>query len=177
MQTRARLGAAACFVMVTVVLTGCGDDEERSGPTTRNTRFPPPAEVENRQIREGEDSCGLLTRTEVESAAAVSVDPGIGVTTKAGNSSCAYRLRGMPTQYVGVILQTPGAPTFDNASKQLGGAAEPLPGVGERAFVASDTAYVLKGDRLLIVTVTTSQPAPARKQAAIQLARSAIGKV
>jgi hypothetical protein len=133
--------------------------------------------VENREIREGEDACGLLSRGEVESTAGVRVNAGTGVTTKGGNSSCAYRLQTASAQYVGVIVQTGGAADFDKAAQQLGSAAEPLQGVGERAFVATDTVYALKGNRLLILTVSTTQPPPARKQAAINLSRSAIGKV
>jgi hypothetical protein len=176
-DSRARLGAVAWCVILAVGLGGCGGDDGGSSATTRNTRFPPPAEVENREIREGEDSCGLLTRSEVESAAAVSVNPGAGVTTKGGNSSCAYRLRSNTNQYIGVIIQRPGGPGFENASKQFGNSAEPLSGVGERAFVANDTVYALKGDRLLILTVSTAQPVPARRQAAITLSQSAIGKI
>ena len=179
MHTRARLGAVAWVVVLAVALGACGgdDDDDSSSATTRNTRFPPPPEVENKTIKEGEDACGLLSRGEVESAAGVAVNPGDGVTTKGGTSSCAYRVRTNTAQYVGVIIQSPGTPSFDSASRQLGGAAESISGVGERAFVAKDTVYALKGDRLLILTVSTTQPEPARKQAAIRLSQSAIGKV
>lgn len=178
MHTRARLGAVAWMVALAVALGGCGgDDDDRSSATTRNTRFPPPPEVENKPIAEGEGACGLLTRNEVESAAGVTVNPGDGVTTKGGTSSCAYRLRNNTVQYVGVIIQSPGGANFDGAAQQLGAAAEPISGVGDRAFVAKDTVYALKGDRLLILTVSTSQPEPARRQAAIRLSQAAIGKV
>ncbi len=178
METRARRGAVVWFVVLAVALVACGDKEDgKSAPTTRNTRFPPPPEVENKAIKEGEDACGLLTRSEVESTAGVSVNPGDGVTTKGGTSSCAYRVRNNTAQYVGVIIQTPGRPNFDSASQQLGASAEPLPGVGERAFVAKATVYAVKGDRLLILTVSTGQPDAARKQAAIRLSQAAIGKV
>ncbi len=178
MQTRGRLAAVAWLVVLAVAGGGCGgDDDDKSSATTANTRFPPPVEVENKQIREGEDACGLLTRSEIESAAGVSVNPGDGVTTKAGTSSCAYRVRSNTAQFVGVLVQTPGPPNFESAQRQLGSSVENLPGVGERAFVATDIVYALKGDKLLIVTVSTSQPPATRKQAAIALSRSAIGKV
>ncbi len=178
MHTRARLGAVASFAVLAVGLGACGDSKDaKSGPTTQNTRFPKPAEVENKSIMEGEDACGLVSRSEVESAAGTAVNPGDGVTTKAGTSSCAYRLRNNTTQYVGVVVQTPGAPNFERASQQVGGAAEPVPGVGERAFIVTDTLFALKGNRLLILTVSTSQPPAARKQAAIRLSQTAIGKV
>ncbi|MDQ3980366.1 MAG: hypothetical protein M3314_12560 [Actinomycetota bacterium] len=178
MHTRARLGALAWIFVLAAAVGGCGgDDDDSSSNTTRNTRFPPPAEVENRPIQEGEGACGLLSRTEVESVAGVSVNPGDGVATKGGTSSCAYRVRNNTAQYVGVIVQTEGGTNFENTSQALGGAAEPLPGVGERAFVAKDTVYALKGGRLLILTVSTTQPEPARKQAAIRLSQAAIGKV
>ena len=179
MHTRARLGAVASIVVFAIALGGCGgnDDDDAASPTTRNTRFPPPPEVENRQIKEGEDACALVSRSEVESTAGISVNPGDGVTTKGGTSSCAYRVRTNTAQYVGVIVQGAGAPSFDSASQQLGSVAESIPGVGERAFVARDTVYALKGDRLLILTVSTNQPESARKQAAIRLSQAAIGKV
>lgn len=178
MHTRARLGAVAWFAVVAFGLGACGDSKDaKSGPTTQNTRFPKPAEVENKSIKEGEDACGLVSRSEVESAAGTAVNPGDGVTTTGGTSSCAYRLRNNTTHYVGVIIQKPGPPNFERASQQLGGSAEPVPGVGERAFIATDTVYALKGDRLLILTVATSQPPATRKQAAITLSQSAIGKV
>ena len=90
MHIRARLGAAAWILAVAVAVGACGgDDDDSSSATTRITRFPPPAEVENKPIKEGEDACGLLSRTEVESVAGVSLNPGDGVTTKGGTSSCA----------------------------------------------------------------------------------------
>jgi hypothetical protein len=166
------------LLVLAVAVAGCGGKkDEKSSATTRNTRFPKPAEVDNKPIKEGEDACGLLSHSEVESTAGVTVNAGDGVTTKAGTSSCAYRVRNNTTQYVGVIVQRPGPPNFDNASKQLGSAAETLSGLGERAFVAKDTVYALKGDRLLILTVSTTQPEAARKQAAIKLSQAAIGKV
>ena len=179
MRTRARLGAAVWVLVLAIAAGGCGDDKDdaKSTATTRNTRFPPPPEVENKPIKEGEDACGVLSRSEIESAAGVTVSPGDGVTTKGGTSSCAYRLRNNATQYIGVIVQRPGPPNFENASKQLGGSAETVSGVGERAFVTKDTVYALKGDRLLILTVSTTQPEPSRKQAAIRLSQAAIGKV
>ena len=177
-HNRARLGTAACVVVLAVAV-GCGggDDDEQSSATTRNTRFPPPPEVENRPIKEGEEACGLLSRSEVESAAGVPVNAGDGVTTKGGTSSCAYRLTTNRAHYVGVIIQPGGVPNFESASQQLGSAAEPISGVGERAFVAKDTVYALKGDRLLILTVSTTQPEPTRRQAAVTLSQSAIRKV
>ena len=178
MHSRARLGAAAWFVLLTVLVAGCGDDsDDESAPTTGNTRFPPPRQVENKQIKEGEDACGLVSRAEVESVAGIAVNPGDGVTTKGGTSSCAYRVRDNTAQYVGVIVQPQGAGTFDNASKQLAGSTESISGLGERAFLARDTVYALKGDRLLILTVSTAQPDPVRREAAIRLSQAAIGKV
>jgi hypothetical protein len=49
--------------------------------------------------------------------------------------------------------------------------AETLPGVGDRAFVSSNQAYVLKGTTLTIVTVNLKQPQPAVTAAAKKMAQ------
>ncbi len=155
---------AAAVGAAILLLTGCSGRDKASPSTT--TRYPPTIPVENEPLAEGAGACGLLSRAEVEEMIGP-VNPGSGVRTKT-SESCSWRLRSNRDQFVAVITSTPGRAAYDNAMSRVSG-AEPLSGVGDRAFVVNDTAYALKGDTLVIVEVLSSQPLPARKQAAVKL--------
>ncbi|MFN2502988.1 MAG: hypothetical protein ABR540_01925 [Acidimicrobiales bacterium] len=161
-------------VALALVATGCGDDDDaKPGPAT-STRFPPTVPVNNDPLAEGEGACGLLNRGEVEATVSLPVNPGTGVRTKT-NESCTWKLRSGANQFVALFASESGVPQYENAEKQLA-QVEQQSGVGDRAFVAGDTAYALKGGRLVIVQVLTSQPVPARKQAALKLITGAISR-
>jgi S-formylglutathione hydrolase FrmB len=169
-QTRRPLAAPAVLAAA-LLLFGCGGDDKDDAGGPNTTRFPPTAPVNNENLTEGAGACGLLTRGEVE-AAVGPANPGTGVRTKT-NESCTWRLRAGANQFVAVITNTPGQQAYDNARGQVEGPEE-LSGVGDRAFVANDTAYALKGNRLIIVEVLSSQPVAARKQAATKLIQMAV---
>jgi len=172
--TRAAATAAA-VVLVGMAATGCGGKNHKAASTTTVTRFPPTVPVNNVQLSEGTGACGLLSQADVASATGIAANPGSGTRTKT-NESCRWSLRAGTNQFVAVFL-TPagGRQQFDQASKTFGSTAEPVPGIGDQAFVSNDTAYALKGERLVIVEVSTTQSVAARKQAAIKLVGGAIG--
>jgi len=170
-----RLAAtAAAVVLVGMAATGCGGKKDRAASTTTVTRFPPTVPVNNVQLSEGTGACGLLSQADVASATGIAANPGTGTRTKT-NESCRWTLRAGTNQFVAVFLTPAGRQQFDQASKTFGSTAEPVPGVGDQAFVSNDTAYALKGERLVIVEVSTTQSVAARKQAAIKLVGGAIG--
>jgi hypothetical protein len=165
---------AAAALAVSLVLTGCGGKKQKAvAPTT--TRFPPTLPVQNQQLSEGSGACGLLSQSEITSTVGVAVNPGSGTRTKT-NEECRWTTRAGTNQFVAVIVTPTGKQQFSQAQNQLGSQADPLPGVGDQAFVANDTAYALKGDRLVIVEVSTSQAVAARKQAATKLITGAISR-
>jgi hypothetical protein len=164
----------AAVVIVTAVLTGCGGKNQKGLPST-TTRYPPTVPVQNEQLSEGNGACGLLSQSEIASTIGVAVNPGSGTRTKT-NEECRWSAGSGGNQFVAVIVTNAGRPQFEQAQNQLGSQAEDLPGVGDRAFVANDTAYALKGERLVIVQVLTSQAVAARKQAATKLISGAISR-
>ncbi|MDQ4098133.1 MAG: hypothetical protein M3144_09730 [Actinomycetota bacterium] len=170
-----RDAAIAATLVVTLGAAGCSDDKNEGASTTTVTRFPPTVPVQNEDIVEGDGACGLLTQAEVATAVGSAVNPGTGTRTKT-NESCRWTLRTGANQFVAVILSPAGKAQYDQAAEALGSSAEQLPGIGDRAFVAHDTAYALQGERLIIVQVATSQAVPARKDAATRLVGDAVGR-
>ena len=163
---------AAAAVALSVAMTGCGGKKQKALPPT-TTRYPPTLPVQNEQLTEGNGACGLLSESDISGTVGVAVDPGSGTRTKA-NESCRWTARASSSQFVAIIVTPSGRQQFEKAQDELGSQAEALPGVGDRAFVANDTAYALKGDRLVIVEVSTSQPVATRKQAATKLITGAV---
>jgi hypothetical protein len=170
-----RTAALAAVLVVSVAATGCGDDKKETSSTTTVTRFPPTVPVQNEEIAEGAGACGLLSQSEVATAVGSAVNPGTGTRTRT-NESCRWTLRTGTNQFVAVILTPTGKAQFDQAAETFGSTAEQLSGIGDRAFVANDTAYALQAERLVIVQVATSQAVAARKQAATNLVRDAMGR-
>jgi hypothetical protein len=171
-----RLAAvAAALVAVSVALSGCGGGKNHKSVAPTTTRYPPTRPVQNEQLGEGTGACALLSQSEITSTVGVAVNPGSGTRTKT-NEECRWSTRSGSNQFVAVIVTPTGRQQFEQAQNQLGAQAEPLPGVGDRAFVANDTAYALKGERLVIVVVSTSQAIASRKQAATKLITGAVGR-
>lgn len=172
----ARIAAAAVVAAVaSVAATACGGKDEKSSSTTAMTRFPPTVPVHNEQLAEGAGACGLISQADISAAVGVAANPGSGIRTKT-NESCRWTLRAGSNQYVAVIVSSPGRQQYEQALKGQS-ATEQLSGVADQAFVAEDTAYALKGDRLILVEVSTSQPVATRKQAATDLIRGAVNRV
>lgn len=91
---------------------------------------------------------------------------------------CRFDLASTAEQFVLLSsTQSPdNAKTFDGF-RSATPRAESLTGVGDRAFVTSNQAYVLKGTTLTVVTVNLKQPPPAvaaatRKMAQVVAAHS-----
>lgn len=174
MSVRKLLGAGLILALAATGCSGGDDDEDRAGPTT--TRFPPTLPVNNEQLAEGQGVCGFINQGEVAAAVGSPVNSGSGTRTQTGES-CRWTVRSDTRQFVSVILGTAGRESFDRARTAASRTAENLSGVGDQAFVTNDTAYVLKGERLVILQVATSQPIAARKQAATRLVTSAAGRL
>jgi hypothetical protein len=173
---RLRLTRAAAIAAIGIVAaTGCSGDNKKGASTTTVTRFPPTVPVQNEQLAEGDGACGLVNQAEVAAAVGIAADRGTGTRTKT-NESCRWTLRGGTNQFVALIVTATGRQQYDQAAEALGSTAEQLSGIGDRAFVAHDTAYALQGDRLIIVQVATSQAVAARKQAATKLVTDAVGR-
>ncbi|HEX6596930.1 MAG TPA: hypothetical protein VF045_08340 [Acidimicrobiales bacterium] len=175
MSVRRLLGAG---LILALAATGCSggddDDDDRSGPTT--TRYPPTVPVNNEQLSEGQGVCGFVNQGEVSAAAGSPVNAGSGVRTQT-SELCRWTLRSSASQFVSLILDPTGREEYDRFRNAASRTAENLPGVGDQAFISNDTAYVLKGERLVILQVATSQPVATRKQAATRLVTSAAGKL
>lgn len=171
------LAPVAVVVALLLSVPGCSDSkDDKAKSPTETTRFPPTRPVNNKELNEGQGACGLLTSGEVSTVVGLQSNAGSGVETGAGESSCRWLLRGAGTQFVAVIQAVSDVNAYEERVRQLGAGVEPLPGVGDRALLLNDTAYVYKGPKLIIVQVSTSQPLPARKQAATRLAQSAVGR-
>lgn len=167
---RRTLAAAALTLVMALVASGCGGGDDDEADTTTSTRFPPTVPVDNQELTEGNGVCAVLTRAEVEAAVGMPADAGRGVRTRT-SESCKWQLRG-GNDSVNVIATPEGVQLYEGASTQL--TPEPLPGVGDRAFVANDTVYALKGNKLVILQVVTRQAVAARRQAAVRLMQTAI---
>ena len=172
---RAVLAAA---VTLTVVLTGCGGDGKKSAKsTTTVTRFPPTRPLNNKALAEGQGACGLVTQAEVASAVGLQANAGTGVETGDGGSSCRWTLKASGSQLVSIIEVVKETKAYEDRIRKEGGAIEPLTGLGDHAFLASNTAYVFKGEKMIIVSVATTQAVATRKAATTKLAQNAAARM
>jgi hypothetical protein len=164
------------FVALMLSTIGCSKDEAKPQPTT-TTRYPPVRPVNNKDLTEGQGACRLLNAAEVSAAVGLQATPGTGVETEAGVSSCRWVLRGAGSQFVGVIEASSNVEAYEERVRQVAPTAENLPGVGERALVVTDTTYVFRQGKMLILSVSTTQPVATRKQAATRLTQTAVGRL
>lgn len=173
MSVRQLVGAGLVLALAAAGCRGGGEEEERAGPTT--TRFPPTLPVNNQQLSEGQGVCGFLNQGDVSAAVGSPTNAGTGTRTQTGES-CRWTLRSDARQFVSIILDPAGRESFERFRSASRPAPSTLPGVGDQAFVAGDTAYMLKGNNFVILKVATTQPDAARQQAVTRLVTSAAGR-
>lgn len=169
--------SVVAFVALTLAAAGCGKDQAKPKTNTTVTRYPPVRPVNNKPLSEGQGACRLLNAGEVTAAVGLPASAGTGVETEDGGSSCRWVVRGSGNQFVGVIETSAGVEAYEDRVRQVSPSAESLPGVGDRGLLATDTAYVFRQGKLLILQVATTQPVAARKQAATRLAQTAVGRL
>lgn len=166
-------------VALALAATGCSDskDTKAAKSTTTVTRFPPTRPVNNKQLAEGQGVCGLVSQAEVASAVGLPANPGTGVETGDGGSSCRWPLRATGNQFVSILEVASDTKAYEDRVRQQGAGIENLAGVGDHAFLANNTAYVFKGAKLIILSVATTQAVATRKTATIKLAQSAAARM
>jgi hypothetical protein len=159
-----RLLAVALAVGL-VAACGGGDDEESSSssfPKIATTVF----------TGDPNKACGLATQSEVEAAIGTPVKPGAG----AQGIVCRFEVASKPSSYVLIDLnESPQASQIYDLKASSAERPENLTGVGERAFVAGGQAVILRGSRLVTVTVSTGQP-PAALNAALKKLAASVGR-
>jgi len=164
-----RLRPTTVWVALAVCLSlvaGCGSDDKK-----KDTAAPDAGPAVTEFKGDPNKACELATKAEVEAALATKVKAGVG----ALGTVCTYVVENAFDQSV-VLERTdsPESPQFFELSKSSPDAAvEPLPGVGDDAFIAGNKAYVLKGQVLAGITVTLKQPQPAVTAAIKKLAQAA----
>ncbi len=156
-RARRAVAMAAALALVLAVV-GCGGGNDDNGD--EGEEGAPAGTVFTGQA---DRACGLAPRAEVESA--------IDAPVKAGNGAngilCRFDLASAADQFV-LLSSTQSADShkaFD-AFRTAAANSETLTGVGDRAFVTGNQAYVLKGNTLTVVTINLKQPQPAITAAA-----------
>ena len=161
---RRRLGRLLTLALAVAVVSACGggDDEESSStsfpkiPTTAFTGDPNAA-------------CNLATQSEVEAAVGAPVKPGAG----AQGIVCRFEMASRASSFVLIESnESPQASQIYDVKASTAERAENLTGVAERAFVAGDQAVILRGSKLVTVTVSLGQPQAAVTAALKRLAAS-----
>ncbi|MGH9279093.1 MAG: DUF3558 family protein [Acidimicrobiales bacterium] len=161
------------FVSAAVLLTvaaACGGKDEAKPPSSTREKYVP---VVPTKVSEGTGPCGLLSQAEIAAAVGQPFNAGEGISSE-GAGSCSWHLRGSATQLVNVVTLSPGGDPYQQTLSTAAKPIEPISGVGERAFIATDTVWAFKGPRVVAVQVVTSQPLNSRKQFATKLAQTAI---
>ena len=146
------------------VLAACGggDDEESS-----TTSFPKIATTAF--TGDPNKACTLATQSEVEAAIGTPVKPGAG----AQGVVCRFEVVSKASSFVLIESnESPQAGQIYDLKASSAERTENLTGVGERAFVAGDQAVILRGSRLVTLTVSTGQPQAAVTAALKKLAAS-----
>lgn len=159
--------AGAALAVLLAVLVGCGggDDGDEGGVGNDGEANSPAGTVFTGQA---DKACGVAPKAEVEAAVGVPVKAGVG----ANGILCRFDLASAADQFVllSSTQSADSAKTFD-AFRTAARNAESLTGVGDRAFVASNQAYVLKGTTLTVVTINLKQAPPAITAAAKKMAQ------
>ena len=176
---RRGLAVSAAAVLLVLLATGCsgGDSNKAAKSTTTVTRFPPTRPVNNKQLAEGQGACGLVSRAEVASAVGLQANAGAGVETGDGGSSCKWTLQASGTQFVSILEVVTDVKGYEDRIRSQNGAIETLTGLGDHAFFANNTAYVVKGPKMIIVAVATTQSVAVRKTATTKLAQNAAARM
>ena len=160
-QAGLRLVVLALAVGVTGACGG-GDDDKSS--STRFPKIPTTAFT-----GDPNKACTLATQAEVEAAIGTPVKAGAG----AQGIVCRYEVVSKPTSYVLIESnESPQAGQIYDLKASSAARAENLTGVGERAYVAGDQAVILRGSRIVTVTVSIGQPQAAVTAALQKLAAS-----
>lgn len=166
----AAVGAAVILMAVTAACGGGGGgDKEESSPTsgrTGTTFHGDPNRV-----------CNIITKADVEAALGSPVAAGQGTS----GAACRYTSSsGGEDQAVLVLLtdEPNNKEIFDRTTSARG--MEPLPGVGDKAFINKGgqgvQAFVLKGNKIVVVVLNLDRPAQALSDAATKLAQTAATK-
>ena len=138
------------MLLALVVTTGCSGDSpgDSADPDARDTASPS-GDVSQDSVA-GSEACALLSQVEVSEAVGTEVGPGRGssggVATGGSQSTCEWSSIERPadTAKLTIYSETTAADSVRDADPD----AEPLPGIGDEAFVGSyASVWVYKGDR------------------------------
>lgn len=169
-----RFRAYVAVALLCLTAAACGGKDEAESPTSTRERYVP---VVPEQISEGSGPCGLLTAAEVSAAVGLPANPGAGQQSGDGGGACSWTLRGSGApQAVKLVTLVPGGDAYQQTLANAPKPVEPISGVGERAFVSTDTVWAFKGSRVVAVQVTMNQPIATRREYATKLAQAAIGR-
>lgn len=156
----ARVGLWAAAVLILGAAVACGGSGSKKATTT--TLFKPVPSTA--YTGDPAKACGLAPKSDVEAALGAPVKPGEGVDGRV----CRYELVSSAAQFVVIqTTQSPEASNIYDLSFTSATGAEALTGVGDKAFVTSANATVLRSSTITVVTLTTTQ-APAAKAAALK---------
>ncbi len=162
-STGRRLRVLGLALVMGVVFSGCGGGDDKSSSTS----FPKIATTAF--TGDPNKACTLVTQSEVEAAIGSPVKPGAG----AQGVVCRFEVASKPSSFVLIEANesSQASQIYDLKASSVE-RAENLAGVGERAFVAGDRAVILRGSRLVTLTVSTGQPQAAVTAALKKLAAS-----
>lgn len=164
--TQAGLRFLALAVAVGVAGACGGGDDDKSSPTS----FPKIATTAF--TGDPNKACTLATQSEVEAAIGAPVKPGAG----AQGIVCRFEAVSRASSFVLIESnESPQAPQIYDLKASTAERVENLTGVGERAFVAGDRAVILRGSRVVTVTVSTGQP-PTAVTAALKKLAASVGR-
>lgn len=162
-STRRRVPFLGLALGVAVVAAACGGGDDKSSSTS----FPKIATTAFKG--DHNKACGLASQSDVESAIGTPVRPGAG----AQGVVCRYELASKASSFVLIEAnESSQASQIFELKASTEDRAEDLPGVGEKAFVSGDHAVVLRGSKVVTVTVSTGQPPAAVNAALKKLAAS-----
>lgn len=159
-------------------MSGCsgggGDDDASGSTTTFSLLFDTPSSTQApRPISEGTAACGLLTRSEIQTAVGTSVRAGAG-TQVANGSNCTWAL-GSANDQVRLAVAPSNPESFRSILDRISSPVERL-SLGDGAFVAGGTAYGLKGSTLILIILSIDPPSATHTALVKQLIQLAVGR-
>jgi hypothetical protein len=171
-------GAWVLVAAATVLLlAGCGDDENAADPPASKTTATAPSTTARSVATTTTlpDPCTLISQDDAVTLAGTALDPGQSAGTP-DDMSCTFV--GPPTGPTAQVefFVGPGAKKYLEVDQSLDHQIDPLPGVGDEAYIEEFNVFFRTGNRWNVLRLTRLDDFAAYRQPMIDLATKIAGE-
>jgi hypothetical protein len=151
-----RLARPTSFLALLILLAGCGANPPATGSRSGSNAGPPTGKLAGKPPASAAMTCDADIKSKVREALGLAGPPSTEWRWSNGVYTCDYHLpMGRMSLQVTVLAGAPQASTLFDADRGRTLGAQPLAGLGERAFGTDNgTVLVLKDNQVLVVDTT-----------------------